>query len=118
MAANAQIPIIDISANGADQAGVARRLVDAAAEHGFIYIRNTGKDISTDLIQRTFELVSIRRASRCELDFLLLIADFVPASPGLCSSRPLRTSSDVAFKRITRVGRACTRRPWIPSRSV
>lgn len=65
MAANAQIPIIDISANGADQADVARRLVDAAAEHGFIYIKNTGNDISADLIQRTFELVSIARASSC-----------------------------------------------------
>ncbi|KXJ92765.1 2OG-Fe(II) oxygenase superfamily protein [Microdochium bolleyi] len=66
MAVNAQIPIIDISVDGADQVDVARRLVDAAAEHGFIYIRNTGQDISADRIQRAFELARTLFASPVE----------------------------------------------------
>lgn len=58
MTGNAQIPIIDLSAAQDDQLGVAKRLVNAAAEHGFIYIKNTGQDISADKIKQAFELVS------------------------------------------------------------
>lgn len=57
MAQVANIPIIDISDDGQDQAQVARDLVDAAIEHGFIYIKNTGKDIPLDAIDAAFELV-------------------------------------------------------------
>lgn len=57
MAQVANIPIIDISDDGQDQAQVARDLVDAAIEHGFIYIKNTGKDIPLDAINAAFELV-------------------------------------------------------------
>lgn len=55
MAATANIPIIDISG---DQAEVARQLVDAAEEHGFIYIRNLGKDIPASDVDTAFKLVS------------------------------------------------------------
>ncbi|KAH0532966.1 hypothetical protein TsFJ059_001593 [Trichoderma semiorbis] len=52
-AATANIPIIDISG---DQDVVAKQLVDAAHEHGFIYIRNLGADISASSIDGAFAL--------------------------------------------------------------
>ena len=57
MAQVANIPIIDISDDALDQTQVARDLVDAAIEHGFIYIKNTGKDIPLDAIDAAFDLV-------------------------------------------------------------
>lgn len=58
MASAANIPLIDISAPGEDaQLKVAKELVDAAVEHGFIYVRNTGADISADAVERAFDLV-------------------------------------------------------------
>ncbi|KAI9149317.1 hypothetical protein HJFPF1_11369 [Paramyrothecium foliicola] len=53
MAVTADIPIIDLSG---DESEVARQLVDAAEEHGFIYIRNLGKDIAPDDIGAAFKL--------------------------------------------------------------
>nr|XP_003649066.1 uncharacterized protein THITE_120638 [Thermothielavioides terrestris NRRL 8126]AEO62730.1 hypothetical protein THITE_120638 [Thermothielavioides terrestris NRRL 8126] len=55
MAHVAKIPVIDVSGDG-DQAQVARELVDAAVEHGFVYIRNTGKDIPVEAIDAAFEM--------------------------------------------------------------
>jgi hypothetical protein len=55
----AAIPIIDISADGADELEVAKALVDAAAEHGFVYIKNSGKDISAKQIEHAFSVVRI-----------------------------------------------------------
>ncbi|KAI4594843.1 hypothetical protein KJ359_007364 [Pestalotiopsis sp. 9143b] len=52
----ANIPIIDISADGVDELEIAKALVDAAAEYGFVYIRNTGKDISAEQVQGAFDL--------------------------------------------------------------
>lgn len=63
MAQVANIPIIDISDDGQDQAQVARALVDAAIEHGFIYIKNTGKDIPLDAIDAAFDLVHFQITS-------------------------------------------------------
>lgn len=54
----ANIPLIDISAPDADQKEIARQLVDAAEEHGFIYIRNLGRDIEAKSIDGAFDLVS------------------------------------------------------------
>ncbi|KAI6783000.1 uncharacterized protein J7T54_002161 [Emericellopsis cladophorae] len=51
MAATSHIPIIDLSG---DQADVARQLVKAAEEHGFIYIRNLGKDFTPLDIDEAF----------------------------------------------------------------
>lgn len=56
MAKIANIPIIDIS--GDDQAQVAKDLVEAAIEHGFVYIKNTGEDIPAEEIDGAFEIVT------------------------------------------------------------
>ncbi|KAG5950944.1 hypothetical protein E4U53_004131 [Claviceps sorghi] len=50
---SADIPLIDLSG---DPAIVANQLVDAAAEHGFIYIRNLGHDISPASVDEAFAL--------------------------------------------------------------
>ncbi|EEY18026.1 conserved hypothetical protein [Verticillium alfalfae VaMs.102] len=55
MAPNANIPIIDVS-KAVDEADVARQVVDAAAEHGFIYIKNTGDFIGLSDIDGAFDL--------------------------------------------------------------
>lgn len=60
MSEAANIPIIDISADRVDEVEIAKALVDAAAEYGFVYIRNTGKDISAEQVQGAFDLVSCR----------------------------------------------------------
>ncbi|KAM3088258.1 hypothetical protein ACMFMG_002313 [Clarireedia jacksonii] len=49
------IPVIDISGS-LPEAEVAKQLVDAAATYGFVYIRNLGKDIPVEAIDRTFDL--------------------------------------------------------------
>ncbi|KAI1462374.1 2OG-Fe(II) oxygenase superfamily protein [Annulohypoxylon moriforme] len=59
MAVTTSIPIIDISAKGTDQAQVAKELVDAAVEYGFVYIRNAGRDISTEQIENAFNISRI-----------------------------------------------------------
>lgn len=54
----AKIPVIDISAAGEEeQAKVAKELVEAAVEHGFVYIKNQGKDIPVESVENAFELV-------------------------------------------------------------
>ena len=58
MAQVAKIPVIDISAEG-DQTQVARELVEAAIEHGFVYIRNTGKDIPVAAVEGAFDVVRV-----------------------------------------------------------
>lgn len=58
MAVSADIPIIDISG---DQSEVARQLVDAAEDHGFIYIKNLGKDIAPSNIDEAFKLVGFHK---------------------------------------------------------
>ncbi|ETS79604.1 hypothetical protein PFICI_09457 [Pestalotiopsis fici W106-1] len=52
----AAIPIIDISAEGVDELDIAKALVDAAASYGFVYIRNTGKDIAAEQVQSAFDI--------------------------------------------------------------
>ncbi len=76
MAQVAKIPVIDVSGEG-DQTQVARDLVEAAIEHGFVYIRNTGKDIPIAAVEGAFDVVGgtwkpIRR---------LLCLDRPPDSP-------------------------------------
>ncbi|KAF7554042.1 hypothetical protein G7046_g6919 [Stylonectria norvegica] len=56
MPTSANIPVIDISAQDVDQTIIARQLVDAAEEHGFIYIRNLGHDITPTDIDGAFDL--------------------------------------------------------------
>jgi isopenicillin N synthase-like dioxygenase len=58
MASAAKIPVIDISATGQEeQLKVAKELVDAAVEHGFVYIKNTGADIPAAAVENAFNLV-------------------------------------------------------------
>ncbi|EJT77405.1 oxidoreductase [Gaeumannomyces tritici R3-111a-1] len=63
-AAAAQIPVIDIAAE--DQAQVARELVDAAVEHGFVYIKNQGRDIPLEAIENAFAMSKTLFASPTE----------------------------------------------------
>ena len=56
MAKFANIPVVDISGEG-DQTEVAKELIEAAIEHGFVYIKNTGKDIPVKAIDGAFEMV-------------------------------------------------------------
>lgn len=58
MSASTKIPVIDISGD-VPEAEVAEALVDAAATNGFVYVKNLGKDIPIEVIERTFALVSI-----------------------------------------------------------
>jgi isopenicillin N synthase-like dioxygenase len=51
-----QVPVIDISGT-LPELEVGRALVDAAATYGFVYIKNEGKDIPVEAIDRMFELV-------------------------------------------------------------
>lgn len=58
MASAAKIPVIDIAAQGdEEQAKVAKQLVEAAIEHGFVYIRNRGADIPVAAVDEAFDLV-------------------------------------------------------------
>ncbi|KAI1501096.1 2OG-Fe(II) oxygenase superfamily protein [Biscogniauxia marginata] len=66
MAGAATIPIIDISAEGTDQAQVAKELVDAAAEYGFVYVRNTGQDIPAEQVEKAFTVSRILFGSPLE----------------------------------------------------
>ncbi|KAL7625083.1 hypothetical protein AAE478_004297 [Parahypoxylon ruwenzoriense] len=74
MAATATIPIIDISAEGADQAQVAKELVDAAVEYGFVYIKNAGRDISPEQIDNVFNVsrtlfeAPLEEKQRCKIE--------------------------------------------------
>lgn len=65
---NIELPIVDIS--GAQSVEVAEKLVSAAATHGFVYIKNVGKDIPTSIIDNAFGMVGqhlqvrVRRLTR------------------------------------------------------
>ncbi|KAI1180872.1 hypothetical protein F4777DRAFT_527272 [Nemania sp. FL0916] len=66
------IPIIDI-ADG-DQARVAKALVDAAVDYGFVYIKNTGRDISLTQVEQAFDISrtlfqsSLEDKQRCKIE--------------------------------------------------
>ncbi|OAQ77340.1 oxidoreductase, 2OG-Fe(II) oxygenase family [Purpureocillium lilacinum] len=51
--ATANIPVIDLAG---DEADVARHLVAAAEDHGFIYIKNRGNDIPAAAVDEAFSL--------------------------------------------------------------
>lgn len=52
----AQIPVIDISGSLPDNE-IAKQLVEAATDYGFVYVKNEGKDIPVEVIDSIFELV-------------------------------------------------------------
>jgi hypothetical protein len=51
-----QIPVVDISGPDLEER-IADQLVDAAKVHGFVYIRNLGRDIPIKDIDHAFDLV-------------------------------------------------------------
>ncbi|KAL1902721.1 hypothetical protein Sste5346_001164 [Sporothrix stenoceras] len=56
---SATIPVIDLTGaeeGGANRDAVARALVEAAVEHGFVYIRNTGLDIPAAAVNGAFDI--------------------------------------------------------------
>jgi isopenicillin N synthase-like dioxygenase len=57
MGVSADIPIIDLSG---DEADVARQLVSAAEDHGFIYIKSLGQNVTPESINEAFRLVRER----------------------------------------------------------
>lgn len=63
----ANIPIIDISAQDVSQEDIARQLVNAAEEHGFIYIRNLNNDIPAAEIDGAFQLVRLSSSHHLDI---------------------------------------------------
>ncbi|GAP84187.2 putative clavaminate synthase-like protein [Rosellinia necatrix] len=69
----ASIPIIDISRSEEDQTRIAEELVKAAAEYGFIYVRNGGQDITIAQVEQAFDISRtlfrspLEEKKRCEI---------------------------------------------------
>ncbi|KAI0194112.1 hypothetical protein EV127DRAFT_423401 [Xylaria flabelliformis] len=59
MANPASIPVIDISESQGDQVHTAKQLVDAAAQHGFVYIRNTDQYICPAKVEQAFSISKV-----------------------------------------------------------
>jgi isopenicillin N synthase-like dioxygenase len=57
MAPTAAIPVIDLHRTGESEVAIAQELVEAAAHHGFVYIRHTGGDFAPKQISDAFDLV-------------------------------------------------------------
>ena len=115
---NAKIPVIDISAEGKEQAQVARDLVEAAVEHGFIYVKNTGKDIPVEAIENAFNMVgnpTCRSESShrwCPWKRKEADSSLPPLSRKSSSPRPRsRRKRDARSWRTTEAGPACSSRP-------
>ena len=80
---NVNIPIIDISGN---QEQVAVDLVNAAVEHGFIYIKHTPSlDISPNAVEEAFGIVSLIFLAQASC---YLINTYYLQSLGQYSTRP------------------------------
>jgi isopenicillin N synthase-like dioxygenase len=56
MTVTANIPIIDLAAEE-PEGDIAKKLADAAIEHGFIYIKNMGADIPVEKVEGAFDMV-------------------------------------------------------------
>jgi isopenicillin N synthase-like dioxygenase len=53
-----QIPVVDISGPDSEES-IADQLVHAATLHGFVYIKNLGRDIPIEDIDHAFDLVGL-----------------------------------------------------------
>jgi isopenicillin N synthase-like dioxygenase len=64
--ASVPIPVIDLpwaddyTGSDAETSTAARRLVDAAADHGFVYIRNQGTGFTNMNVDEAFDIVRAR----------------------------------------------------------
>jgi hypothetical protein len=120
----ATIPIIDLSRAQEDEARIAKELVDAAADYGFIYIKNTGQDITLGQVEKAFNIVGDngRRSYRetpsddtymtCRAwpyQLPVLGTDFIATQPSQEPSSNLhwKTNNDVKYGKTTRVGLEC-----------
>ena len=70
-----RLPIIDISS---PDAGTAKQILVAAAEHGFFYVRSKGLAIDAMRVNDMFTLVSFPSSSRESHDGPMLISVPVP----------------------------------------
>lgn len=107
--AQSGIPVIDI--NSADEATIGKALVDAAEEHGFIYIRNLGQDIPAEQIDEAFSLVrptTVLISNKVEP--ILIICNSLKS----CLARLWRKRWHAPSRPTIAVGEAYTLRPWIP----
>jgi isopenicillin N synthase-like dioxygenase len=69
----ANIPVINIFTEGEKQRiDVARELVEAAVNHGFVYIRNTGRDIPIPALDEAFEMVMSMDIGSTVLAFMMV----------------------------------------------
>jgi isopenicillin N synthase-like dioxygenase len=62
----ATIPVIDLADDATAEAAQAARLVDAAADHGFIYIRNAGAGVTDMDVAGAFEIAKTLFGSPAE----------------------------------------------------
>ncbi|KKA29586.1 hypothetical protein TD95_003458 [Thielaviopsis punctulata] len=64
MPPSAEIPVIDIAAEGVSEKEIAKALVDAAAEQGFIYIKSTGQALPS---KKLFKETPLEEKKRCTI---------------------------------------------------
>lgn len=79
-----QIPVIDISGLQPEEE-IAKQLVDAAATYGFVYVKNQGKDIPIEAIDRIFHVVRqtpVYVLYQSDIDILCLVQEFLQLSAG------------------------------------
>ena len=101
----AQLPVINISG---DEDVVATELVNAAIEHGFLYIKNTGADIAHDELKKAFAIV------RSEFYYFKKeIEKLTTKSPKSYSTHLSRQSRNAKSRPTIVGGRGCRLRRWI-----
>lgn len=54
---SARIPVVDINSKHTSESAIAQELLEAAIYNGFVYIKNNGKDIPIEIIDKTFDYV-------------------------------------------------------------
>jgi hypothetical protein len=59
-----QIPVVDISGSDSEES-IANQLVNAAALHGFVYIKNLGREVPIKDIDHAFNLVGWSTSMSC-----------------------------------------------------
>lgn len=54
---SARIPVVDICSKESSESDIAQELLEAAIDNGFVYIKNTGRDIPIEAIEHLFGYV-------------------------------------------------------------
>lgn len=89
-----EIPVIDIS--GSSETDIAKRLVDAAATFGFVYVKSEGKDIPIEAIDSMFQLVRLIKALRYSHAYTCIQSKNFFSSP-VEEKQPCKISDDVSY---------------------